>query len=101
VRTAAPAAPDRAAPAPDRDRGWPCAACGQDNPLSAVACTGCGQPFLAGLHTGVPRLALPFVGDVGRLSRGQRVVAAGAVLLLGVLLLLLLSAAVGSLLPGG
>ena len=94
-----PAAP--AAAAPEGGRGWPCTTCGQDNPLQANVCTACGLPFLAGLDVAVPRLALPVVGDLNRLSRGQRVVTAGAVLLLGVLLLLLLSTVAGALLTDG
>ena len=99
-----PPLPSLRAPAPvatDGGPGWPCTTCGQDNPLQASACTACGLPFLGGRDAAVPRLALPVVGDLGRLSRGQRVVAAGAVLLLGVLLLLLLSAVAGALLTDG
>ena len=93
-------APLPAARPPRADAGWPCSACGQANPWEVTACTGCGLPFLAGLDSSVPRLALPGVGDLARLGRGQRTALAGAVLLLGVVLLLLLSVVGGVLLPG-
>jgi len=45
------------------------------------ACPKCSRPFLSGEE--LPALALPVVGDLGRMDRGQRVLlalAAGGVL---------------------
>lgn len=88
--------PDRAEPAtanrPDgTGRGWPCAACGAHNAVELDACAGCGLGFLAGLRADAePLLVLPGVGDIGRLSRGQRLGLAGGVVLVVVLLTLLM-----------
>ena len=70
---------------------WPCGTCGADNALSDDACEGCGAGFLAGLRDAEgPLLALPGVGDLGALSRAQRLgLAAGVVLVLSLLVLLL------------
>lgn len=89
-------APARAAPRPDprphlEGAQWPCTACGAVNPLSAVACDGCGAGFLDGAHaSGTAPLALPVVGDLGRLSSAQRLaLAAGTVVLVMLLTALL------------
>ena len=92
--------PDPAGP-PEHGGGWPCSACGRDNPWEAALCAGCGTPFLGGAGAELPRVALPGVGDLSRLGRGQRAALVTAVLLLGVVLLVLLSAVGGALLPGG
>jgi hypothetical protein len=52
--------------------GWPCLRCGAIVPMDDDVCTGCGQPFLPSEAT--PSLALPIVGDLGRMDRGQRIV---------------------------
>jgi hypothetical protein len=51
--------------------GWPCLGCGSIVPMSDDACGGCGRPFLP--SDAMPSLALPVVGDIGRLDRGQRI----------------------------
>ena len=56
-----------------RSEGWPCLTCGALVPLADDACTQCGQPFLPTDAT--PALALPGVGDLSRLDRGQKIVA--------------------------
>lgn len=70
--------------------GWPCSACGATNAVELNACAGCGLGFLAGLQSAAePLLTLPGVGDVGALSRAQRLGLAGGVVLVVVLLTLL------------
>ncbi len=75
------AAPRPAAPA-EGDPTWPCTTCGASNSLAHDACSACGAGFLAGLRESEgPLLELPGVGDLTRLSRGQRMgVAFGVVL---------------------
>lgn len=89
---AAPA-PDGATPAPARvPGGWPCSGCGASNPVELDACAACGLGFLSGLKkTEPPLLVLPVVGDLTKLSRAQRLGAAGAVVLAIVLLTVLVS----------
>lgn len=52
--------------------GWPCLGCGALVPLADDACTQCGRPFLP--SDTMPALALPVVGDLGRMERPQRIV---------------------------
>ena len=61
---------------------WPCATCGAANDLTHSACAGCGAGFLAGLREAEgPLLERPVIGDLGALSRAQRLgLAAGVVL---------------------
>ena len=61
---------------------WPCVTCGADNALTASTCGACGAGFLAGLRAREgPLLELPVVGDLGAMSRAQRLgLAFGAVL---------------------
>ena len=98
---AAPAdqpAPQVAVPAPRKTvpmSTWPCAACGNPNPLSASECVGCGAGFLAGITTR-PSLVLPVVGDLSRLSRAQRLWAAAGI----AFALALLVAVIVAVLPG-
>ena len=68
--------------APPPTASWPCASCGAANALSDSACSACGAGFLAGLRESEgPLLVLPVVGELGALSRGQRLgLAAGVVL---------------------
>ena len=73
---------------------WPCSTCGATNVLAADVCASCGAGFLAGLRETEPLLELPGVGDLTRLSRGQRLMIAfgvvGAIVVaLAVLILLL------------
>lgn len=79
------------APSVGPDPTWPCATCGAANGLTADACAACGVGFLAGLReTEAPLLALPVVGDLGAMSRAQRLgLAAGLVLAIVVLTALL------------
>lgn len=75
----------QAAGAPDPT--WPCATCGAANGLTADVCAACGAGFLAGLRESeAPLLALPVVGDLGAMSRAQRLGLA-AVLVLAVVVL--------------
>ena len=76
-------------PAPQAS--WPCATCGAANALTDSACAACGAGFLAGLRESEgPLLELPVVGDLGALSRGQRLgLAAGVVLVVIALVALL------------
>lgn len=70
---------------------WPCTTCGASNALTDSACAACGAGFLSSLRdTEAPLLELPVVGDLGKLSRGQRLgLAAGVVLALLALVALL------------
>lgn len=83
----APAGP-AAAPA---DPVWPCATCGVANPLTVSSCAACGAGFLAALRDSEsPLLELPVVGDLGAMSRAQRLgLAFGAVLVVLALVLVL------------
>ncbi len=66
---------------------WPCTACETSNPYAVSVCAACGSAFLAGLREAEgPLLELPGVGDLTKLSRGQRLgLAAGVVLAISVL----------------
>lgn len=93
--TAPATAPDRPAPA-GADPTWPCATCGATNPLAEGACGACGAGFLAGLREAEgPLLQLPGVGDLTRLSRGQRMGLAFGVVLAFVALTALLGLLLG------
>jgi hypothetical protein len=83
-------APLEALPAAVTGPSWPCAACGTVNPMALDTCTACGMPFLSGAHADEPLLDLPVVGDITKLSRGQRFALAGAVVLAIALLTILL-----------
>ena len=78
-------------PLPASGASWPCGSCGAANALGDSACAACGAGFLAGLREAEgPLLELPVVGDLGAMSRAQRLgLAAGVVLLLSALVLLL------------
>ncbi|MDT7538999.1 MAG: hypothetical protein QOI82_2584 [Actinomycetota bacterium] len=84
-------APLDAVSSPVTGPSWPCAACGTVNPMANDTCSTCGRHFLAGLREGqAPLLELPVVGDITKLSRGQRfAVAFGAVFVVLVLTVLL------------
>ena len=64
VSQAAPVARQEAA-------GWPCLGCGALVPLADNACSQCGRPFLP--TDEMPSLALPVVGDLSRMERGQKI----------------------------
>jgi len=102
----APVVPVAAAPAPapapvvaavpSGKPGWPCTACGTPNDVERGTCATCGLPFLAGLRESEPPLLeLPVVGDLTKLSRGQRFALAGGVVLACVLLTSLLGLILG------
>jgi len=65
-------APVFQAPAVAREqaKGWPCHGCGAMVPMEDNACSQCGRPFLP--SDTMPSLALPGVGDLGGMDRGQR-----------------------------
>jgi hypothetical protein len=93
-----PAVPDPSAPPPPARGlgGWPCSGCGAVTAVELDACAACGTGFLAGLRRDeAPLLVLPGVGDVTRLSRGQRLGLAAGVVLLVVLLVALLGLLTG------
>lgn len=93
--TAPPAALGLPTP-PGSEPTWPCGSCGAANPIAANACVACGAGFLAGLReTEGPLLELPGVGDLTRMSRGQRLGIAFGVVLGFVALTALLSLVFG------
>lgn len=73
-------------PAAGSTATWPCTQCQTVNALEASVCTACGSSFLAAVREdNKPLLVLPVVGDLGALSRPQRLLlalAAVAMLLL-------------------
>jgi hypothetical protein len=70
---------------------WPCSRCGQANALELSACSACGSGFLAAVRSDdPPLLVLPVVGDVGRLSKGQRYGLSAGIAFLAVLLVVVL-----------
>ena len=81
VRPESPAPPAPATPLPAA-HGQVGAACGAANALTDSVCAACGAGFLAGLRGAEgPLLELPVVGDLGAMSRAQRLgLAAGVVL---------------------
>jgi ribosomal protein L40E len=69
---------------------WPCTRCGAKVSLDLDACPECGAGFLAGAASSTVSMKLPVVGDVSRMSKGQRLMmAAGFAVVLMLLLLLL------------
>lgn len=85
-------APTAATPDPT----WPCATCGAANGLTADVCASCGAGFLAGLREAeAPLLALPVVGDLGAMSRAQRLGLAAALVLTVLVLTALLGVLTG------
>jgi hypothetical protein len=71
---------------------WPCTKCDERVPMSLDACPTCGSSFLSGTG-GAPSMQLPVVGDVGRLSRTQRLLF-GLVIAVGVMVVLVAGAAI-------
>src|SRR5262249_32441632 len=86
--SAAEAAPDVATDPAEAQ--WPCMACGEQVPLSLDTCPACGAGFLAGATT-TASTRLPVVGDIGRMSRTQRLLV-GCGIAVGVMILLVLVA---------
>lgn len=75
---------------------WPCTRCGVANRIDATACACCGAGFLDDLRSADgPSLVLPVVGDVGRLSKGQRYGVAGVLVFLVLLVVALLGVLTG------
>ena len=70
-------------PGEERQPGWPCPTCGTVNDLAADVCGGCGSRFLAPL---AEDRGIPAVPGLASLSRGGRLLATLAALV--VLLLL-------------
>ena len=58
---------------------WPCPSCGAQVAMDLDACESCGAGFLAGASSTAVSVKLPVVGDVNRLSKGQRLVMAAAI----------------------
>lgn len=68
---------------------WPCPRCGASVPISMDSCPDCGAGFLSGLAKSTST-KLPLVGDVGRMSQGQRLlIGAGISVVLMVVFVLL------------
>jgi RNA polymerase subunit RPABC4/transcription elongation factor Spt4 len=84
-----PAAPPTAAS--DEVR-WPCNSCDEQVPMSLDMCPMCGSPFLSGAKE-TPSMEIPMVGDLGRMSRTQRLVF-GVVVAMGVMVALVAGAAI-------
>jgi ribosomal protein L40E len=75
-----------AAPAPT----WPCPRCGARVSMELDSCDSCGAGFLAETSSTSVSMKLPVVGDLNRLSKGQRlVVAIGFAVVMMVLFVLL------------
>jgi hypothetical protein len=75
---------------------WPCLTCGEQVPISLDACHACGAGFLAGATT-QPSVHLPVVGDLGRMSRNQRLALGFGLCLVVMVILVVLAAVVGHL----
>lgn len=89
VRAVLPEVPEPEAKAGDPT--WPCTTCGASNALTNDACVACGAGFLSGLRESEgPLLEIPGVGDLTRISRGQRMLLALGVVLAVVALVALL-----------
>jgi hypothetical protein len=72
---------------------WPCPRCGHSVPIELDACNECGAGFLSGAAA-TKSVRLPMVGDVTRMSSGQRMFVAFAVSV-GVMFVLVLLAFIG------
>ncbi|MGZ6826613.1 MAG: hypothetical protein ACXVGH_07455, partial [Mycobacteriales bacterium] len=81
VEPVAPVPAPVAAAAPQALPTWTCHVCQAANVVTELRCGTCGGSFL-GSDAEQPLLVLPGVGDVTKLSRGQRAGLAGAVLAL-------------------
>lgn len=69
---------------------WPCLRCGEAVPIALDACPSCGSGFLSGASSELA-VRLPVVGDIGKLSRSQRLLAGLGVSLLVMVFLVLLA----------
>jgi hypothetical protein len=87
---AAPAAP--VAPAAEEPM-WPCPGCGTSVPMSLDHCNSCGAGFLAGASDG-NTVRVPLIGDVSKISSGQKL-GLGIAVAIGLMLLILILATIG------
>jgi hypothetical protein len=69
---------------------WPCQACGETVAIELDACPSCGSGFLSGASSEVS-VRLPVLGDIGGLSRSQRLLAGLGVSLVVMVILVLLA----------
>jgi RNA polymerase subunit RPABC4/transcription elongation factor Spt4 len=72
------------------EKTWPCTRCGEQVGMSLDVCPACGSGFLAGASTPAS-MRLPVVGDIGRLSRSQRLIAGLGVSLVVIVVLVVLA----------
>lgn len=86
---AVPSSAKHAAPALP-EATWPCPRCSAPVPLSLDACEACGAGFLAGATTAMA-MRLPVVGDVGKMSRGQRMLVGSGIAVVMMVLLVMLA----------
>lgn len=80
------------------DATWPCASCRADVGLAEERCPACGAGFLAALAEPGGRVRVPVLGDLGALSRRDRLMAGLAIAPLAAALILALAAIAGLLL---
>jgi hypothetical protein len=69
---------------------WPCPSCGTSVPMSLDFCNSCGAGFLASVSDGAS-VRVPLVGDVSKITSGQRLALAAGVALSLMLVILLLA----------
>jgi hypothetical protein len=72
---------------------WPCPSCGTSVPMSLDFCNSCGAGFLAGASDG-NTVRVPLIGDVSKISSGQKLGLAIAIAL-GLMLVILVLATIG------
>jgi hypothetical protein len=75
---------------------WPCPRCGAKVALSLDACSECGAGFLSGA-TATAAARLPLVGDMGKMSQGQRLLVGVGISVVLMTLFVLLAAIGGHL----
>jgi hypothetical protein len=69
---------------------WPCPTCGTSVLMSLDFCNSCGAGFLAGVSDGAT-VRVPLVGDVSKITSGQRLALAGGVALSLMLVIVVLA----------
>jgi hypothetical protein len=84
---------DPAAEAPVDGPMWPCPTCGATVPMSLDFCNSCGAGFLAAARHG-HSLQVPFFGDIGKLTSGQRLTI-GVITTLALILVFVIVATIG------
>jgi predicted RNA-binding Zn-ribbon protein involved in translation (DUF1610 family) len=57
---------------------WPCPRCGEQVAISLDSCQSCGAGFLSGASTAMSA-RLPVVGDMAKMSQGQRLLVAAGI----------------------